>query len=407
MALCSAEISKGLAWKPYSSMKAEKGFLFLLFMGVCAWGVRLSGASEFKERKREQSAGGKGGPTVTEYSYTVSFAIAICAGVISRIDRVWANGAPLSLNAYAHRIHKGGPDQLPDMLIEAVEGFGKAPAYRGTAYLVFEDFPLDGFGQRLPQFSFEVTRHPVPVRPEGSLSQVIEAVNIIPATGEFVYATEPVSARFFPAIEQTQNAHNAGGGADFVRSLDQLEEDLPQTRAAALTVGWFGSDLRAGQCAIRPGVETRDRTTRPLSWKVGSVGRSDAHLISRDEDGNANYGGTPSDQSVIQGLRDMVSRGLSATLTPFLLMDIPPGNGLTDPHGSSEQPAFPWRGRIICSSDGGSSARQDVAAFLGSVHPTDFNAAGDVLNYTGPGGDWGYRRFILPQCLACKNCRRC
>ena len=40
-------------------------------------------------------------------------------------------------------------------LIEAIEGSGQAPAYRGTAYIVFEDLPLDAFGNRLPQLSFE------------------------------------------------------------------------------------------------------------------------------------------------------------------------------------------------------------------------------------------------------------
>ena len=45
---------------------------------------------------------------------------------------------------------------------------------------------------------------------------------------------------------------------DFLVSLDQLEADLPRVHRAALTVGWFGDDLQAGVCRIRPGVETRD-----------------------------------------------------------------------------------------------------------------------------------------------------
>ena len=45
---------------------------------------------------------------------------------------------------------------LHGTLIEAVEG--AAPAYRGCAYVVFEDLPLDPFGNRLPQLSFEVFR---------------------------------------------------------------------------------------------------------------------------------------------------------------------------------------------------------------------------------------------------------
>ena len=49
-------------------------------------------------------------------------------------------------------------DQAPDPLIEAKEGGGDAPAYRGLAYLVFERLPLAEFGNRIPQLSFEVIR---------------------------------------------------------------------------------------------------------------------------------------------------------------------------------------------------------------------------------------------------------
>ena len=33
-----------------------------------------------------------------------------------------------------------------------------APAYRGIAYVVIEDLALAAFGNRVPQFSFEVVR---------------------------------------------------------------------------------------------------------------------------------------------------------------------------------------------------------------------------------------------------------
>ena len=45
-----------------------------------------------------------------------------------------------------------------DALIEAIEGVDKAPAYRGLAYVVFEDLPLENFGNTIPQLSFEVIR---------------------------------------------------------------------------------------------------------------------------------------------------------------------------------------------------------------------------------------------------------
>ena len=43
---------------------------------------------------------------------------------------------------------------MADPLIAALEDH--APAYRGTAYAVFENLPLEAFGNRIPSLSFEV-----------------------------------------------------------------------------------------------------------------------------------------------------------------------------------------------------------------------------------------------------------
>ena len=101
-------------------------------------------ATEYKEHvSRRSSGGGKGGggssATVTEYSYSVSFAVGLCEGEVTRIGRIWADGKPLPLSGLTWRLHKGGETQQPDPLIEAIEGADAAPACRGTAYVVFED----------------------------------------------------------------------------------------------------------------------------------------------------------------------------------------------------------------------------------------------------------------------------
>ncbi len=339
--------------------------------------VRVGGhviwASRFLENRRQQSAG-KGGPRYTEYSYSVSVAIAICEGPITRLDRIWANGEVVNLADYSWRLYKGTEDQLPDPVLEAIEGSGSAPAYLGTAYIVFEDLPLDAFGNRLPQFSFEVVR--AGQAGEGEFRNLVRGVNIIPASGEFVYATDIVRTRRFPGIETPINMNNVEGRSDFSVSLDQLVSDLPNVNSVALTVAWFGDDLRAGSCKIRPGVETKDRETVPFSWNVSGVTRDIAYQTSTTN-GSANYGGTPSDESVLQGIAALKDAGLDVTLSPFLLMDIPQDNGLPDPYGGAEQAAFPWRGRITTTSDGTVAARADVDAFLGAD------------------GEFGYRHFIL------------
>ena len=130
--------------------------------------------------------GGKGGSrsnratttvtTVTNsYSYLGNFAIALCEGPVGFVRRIWADGQLLDWSALTVRFYKGDDRQDPDPLIVAKEGAENTPAYRGTAYLVFENFPLTPYGNRIPQFSFEV------IRPVAGIARQIRSVNLIPA----------------------------------------------------------------------------------------------------------------------------------------------------------------------------------------------------------------------------------
>jgi len=80
-------------------------------------------------------------------------------GEILGVDRLWANGAPLETRGVTYRVYRGTDTQSPDPIISAIEG-ANIPAFRNTAYIVFEDFPLDDFGARLPQINAEVIRLP-------------------------------------------------------------------------------------------------------------------------------------------------------------------------------------------------------------------------------------------------------
>ncbi|HAJ03801.1 MAG TPA: hypothetical protein DCL55_11265, partial [Brevundimonas sp.] len=80
-------------------------------------------AARFLEQRHEQG-GGKGGPRTESYAYSLSFAVAVCEGPIDGIGRIWADGQPLDRAGATLRIHRGTEDQMPDPLIEAVEGAG-------------------------------------------------------------------------------------------------------------------------------------------------------------------------------------------------------------------------------------------------------------------------------------------
>ena len=112
---------------------------------------------------RQKGGGGKGKPSVVTYSYTVSFAVVLSSRPVAGIGRVWADGNLLRGEAGdlkvggAMRLHTGHCDQVPDPLIQAAEAAGQCPAFRGLAYVVFEDLQLEEFGNRIPALTFEVT----------------------------------------------------------------------------------------------------------------------------------------------------------------------------------------------------------------------------------------------------------
>ena len=355
----------------------------------------------------EAVGGGKGSSSsskarVTQYNYYANFAVALCEGVVTRIGRIWADEQEIDLARTTFRLHTGTETQDADSLIVARDGADNAPAYRGVAYVVFEHFPLADYGNRVPQLSFEVYR---------SISDAdndIRGVVLIPGSGEFVYATQPVHQTFDDGVSQSENVHQIIGPTDWQVALDQLESSLPNAKSVSLIVSWFGTDLRAEECQIRPGVETRHKSTAPLTWSVAGMTRDTAYLIST-RDGGAAYGGTPSDQTVVAAIQDLKARGLSVTLTPFILMDVPAGNTLPNPFGGDGQPVYPWRGRITChpapgqpeTPDKTAAAASQIAAFVGTAAAADFALSGTSVHYSGP-NEWSYRRMVLHQAFLAK-----
>lgn len=120
-----------------------------------------------------QSVGkGVGGQTVshTSYAHLVDVAILLCEGPIIGVTKIKFNGElkynvsdsatsesviASSLNAKSIRIYTGSETQSIDPLIQANEG-DDAPAYRGYAYMVLEDFEVTEYGGAIPQIEAEV-----------------------------------------------------------------------------------------------------------------------------------------------------------------------------------------------------------------------------------------------------------
>lgn len=297
--------------------------------------------------------GGKVSQSQTTYSYSVSLAIAICEGEIDDVLRVWADSKPIDPKLGTYRLYKGSETQTPDGFIESFEGVGKTPAYRGLAYVVIEDFPLADYGNRIPNFTFEVKRKALAASPsENVLENMIKGMIMIPGSGEFVYDTvvqsktpgELVSGNWVQKGEKIRiNQNNRDSKADSLVALDQLKAACPNVEWIGVVVTWFGNNTSAASCVIKPGVEYQSGAiTEPEIWSAGSFTRSTAHPITIDVNGKPVYGGTPDDQSVLRYLDELRAKGYKIMFYPMFFMDTT---------------GKPWRGRVTGSAT-------DVANFF-------------------------------------------
>ena len=292
--------------------------------------------------------GGKGGgsakkskTTTTQYSYYVTLAIAVCEGEVAQVNRVWADSKLLDLSKGTYRVYKGTETQMPDALIEGFHGVGATPAYRGLAYVVIEDFPLADFGNRIPNFSFEVTRRAPQADVAGqTVESMITSVMLIPGSGEFVYDTQTeykisgtdLYGNFVQNGYQIPlNQHSAEGKANMLVALDQMQQTLPNLEWVGVGVNWFGTSMDIASCEIYPCVEYKSGVqTTPDDWQVAGYNRASARQIGNDG-GVIRYGGTPDDGSLLRLVSELRARGLKIFFYPLMLMDIK---------------GKPWRGEL-------------------------------------------------------------
>lgn len=113
--------------------------------------------------ERSVESDGKGGPVVTNFEYFATFAVGLCEGPIDGVRRIWIGGQlwydagsdDLSTiiasneNAGTFTLYTGTDTQLADPLIQADRGAANVPAYRGLAYIVFDELPLKDYGNSL------------------------------------------------------------------------------------------------------------------------------------------------------------------------------------------------------------------------------------------------------------------
>jgi GTA TIM-barrel-like domain/Putative phage tail protein/Glycine zipper len=371
--------------------------------GQIIWATRIEEEPVYSSTKPRGGKGGIGGGASKgkasvdiSYRYYANVAIGLCEGSIAFVRRVWADGKPIDLTTITMRVHRGENTQSADPLIIAKQGVNGAPAYRGLAYVVFERLDLGPYGNRLPQFTFEV------VRPVHGLCNRIQAINIIPGAGEYAYEPASMSLQKRLGASVLPNRTQLTHVTDWHASLDALQALCPNLENVALVISWFGNDLRAGHCTLRPLTEPGSVDGYPFVWSVAGLTRATAGTVSAP-DGKPSFGGTPSDGSVMRAIRDLKARGLKVTLYPFVMMDIPATNSLPNPWTATlGQPAYPWRGRITCypapgrvgTVEGSLAAETQLSVFIGSCQASQFSTGVDTLAYNGP-AEWTLRRLVL------------
>src|SRR5262245_44198376 len=169
---------------------------------VCIAGnvIWSTGLIETATNETIEQGGGKGGgsstSTRTTYSYSVSLAIGLCQGPITGIKRIWADDElwfdytnPPPGTYLSGQLYLGDEEQLPDPTIEADKGAGNVPAHRGLAYIVFTNLQLEKWGNRVPNFHFEVvvsgttSAHVIDIDSGGNLDYYSGNIAIDPETG--------------------------------------------------------------------------------------------------------------------------------------------------------------------------------------------------------------------------------
>ena len=330
--------------------------------------MRLAGnviwSTDLKEVKVEttstqtSSGGGKGGgggsvttsQTSVTYEYFVTLAIAVCEGPIDEVIRVWADSKVLTEDVLSssqgkYNVHLGSEDQMVDDIMAKYLTAGTIPAYRGMAYVVIEDFPLAAYGNRIPNFTFEVRRT---LRFTPSVEDKITDMVMIPGAGEMVYGTQVQTKQdgyfdayqggiFVPnADKKFINMHNYEGIADVLVAVDQMLNVLPNLEWVAFVVTWFATSTDAGACEIIPKVEFQGSTqVLPQDWNVAGIGRNAAQVVLKFDADTPTYGGTPSDHTVVQLVDHLKSKGLKVMLYPMVFVD------------TITPVPKPWRGRIV------------------------------------------------------------
>jgi hypothetical protein len=183
----------------------------------------------------------------------------------------------------ALRFYYGSESQMPDTLIESIEGVGLVPGFRGTTYVVMERLALGPHGNRIPQVTFigegldgntvQTSVGALMARSGRSPSQYdVTALITDPARGYTVAGPQPMSGALQPLLVAHDIIEQEGNGS--LRFFHRKNATIVDIPATALSSHEGGSE------ASRP-IDVLDMPDTELPTDVT------AKFLDFDKDGNA------------------------------------------------------------------------------------------------------------------------
>lgn len=203
-------------------------------------GIPIFFSEDIREKKRRRKT--KGGK-FNDYTYYGTFAAVIADHAIDGVTRIWldkhlvydaTSGGPItpigtgdSVLSFL-RIYLGTDTQEADprMLatIEGIHGVGSCPAYRRIAYMMFEELPLEKFGNRIPQISVEAVSNGVPSYPYDQEDSTGSSGNdyAINPNGWMAYFTDDGDIEWWDLSTRTRLGTSPGGANIFSGSVQVM-----------------------------------------------------------------------------------------------------------------------------------------------------------------------------------------
>lgn len=218
---------------------------------------------------------------------------------------------------------------------------------------------------------------------------MVRAITLSPQTGEFVLNTTKSKRNNLP------DNYNTDGVVFLENTITHFKKFYPNLKWIWLEPTWFGNDLRASYCAIKPRVISKTDVTDIL-WKVSGIDRAGAEANTLHNTKPA-FNGTINDAGLVEAIKYLKANGYKVGIKPRILMDIPVGNLLPptyvdDVVPTTGQPPYEDSSKITYTSLG--NAESQSAVFFGTATVTDYVQTTDSVDCLLP-TEFSYRRFIF------------